>query len=167
MANPYPGLFSPGQCIGWALGPAVGLFPVVVAQLIFLLFPEKFSPTEVFWLTTILTVAGAFLGGGAGYFLSFLFDDDRRDFFLSEFRYAFLFGLVGAVLIYSLLTFPLLSLLAQTKIGGIQIILPLAAFVAGLVPAGANGVINNMRYRSDSGPPALRGRATRSPKELE
>lgn len=150
MANPYPGLISPGQFFGWALGPAIGILPLCVAQLIFLLYPDRFRPADIFWLTLILTVAGAFLGGGLGYLLSCWFDEPAdRQFFWDEFRPAFLFGIIGAVLLYSLLTFPLMPYLIE-HYSTARFLLPLAAFVAGLVPAGANGIINNFRYSSGS-----------------
>ena len=148
MANPYPALISSGQFLGWALGPAIGILPVSAAQLIFVTYPDRFSPTDIFWLTLILTVAGAFLGGGLGYLLSYWFDDpaDSR-FFWDEFRPAFLFGIIGAVLLYSVLTFPLLPYFVDHE-SAMRFLLPLAAFIAGLVPAGANGIINNFRYAS-------------------
>jgi hypothetical protein len=144
MANPAGGVWSAGQFWGWGIGGGIGAAIPAVPQLAVLKWPELVPLVTSF--VPILTIAGGLAGGLLGYEVSFLLDDPFGT--SRPFRAALLFSLTFTMLIYSLLSFPILPFV----FGGAPVrehLLALAAFLSALIAGCLKGVLNNLRTETE------------------
>jgi hypothetical protein len=142
MANPLAPGFHPAQLIGWSLGPLVGIVPVTAFQVYILIYPSAIETNAAAQLTIMLGVVGTVVGGGLGYAFSYLFDDPLSH--LGQARIGFLFSLTIGLMLYSLISFPLLPFIGA-KLEPRLYVLPVLGFISAFAAACLKGVINNLR----------------------
>ena len=151
MAEPRPGRFSAGQFLGWAFGSMIGTSLGYLPQAIIIRLPigamnRDFADRFASDLTTGLTVWGAFIGGGLGYIFSYILDAPK--FMRRKIAAAILYSLTLSLLIYSVLSYPLLSFIAD-DLSHRQFLFPFLAFIASFVAACSKGVLNNIRTEGE------------------
>jgi hypothetical protein len=115
-----------------------------------LTYAPGFNPTYAAVYTIELTIAGSLMGGGLGYVFAFFLDLPFEP--PGARRAAFLFSFTFTMLIYSLISFPLLSFV-DANFSLRSLLLPAIAFISALLAGCLKGVINNLRIERQKGDP--------------